>query len=398
MVAQFPAPGLNAEDSFFAKEKNIDYDLENFGRKYVGIMPSGKTKVMTEVRLLAALLQRLYGMNFGDNDEKIKNEFWTITSYYSSLKDLGKASTLVSDDVKDFIVRTANKLFDNRRSLLKVNELTSRVTTNELNNALDVLEKNCYLGENVGTTAQYPTSVVLATNMISVGIDVSRLNVMLMLGQPKLTSEYIQASSRVGRSNPGVIFVQYDATKSRDRSHYEGFKAYHDSFYRFVEPTGVTPFSRPARDRALHSALVALFRQQVPEIADEKEAGNFDKQSYSKIIDEIKTYFIERTQMINDRDSSGAKIDIEEVAEEIDKFFDDWDMLAKSCRSTEPVTPLYYGRSDMMNDKAEDGRKRLLNTYEARSRDGLKRTLTSMRSVDGSVYGQIIIKGGEEIE
>ncbi|WP_334295838.1 helicase-related protein [Aminipila luticellarii] len=105
---------------------------------------------------------------------------------------------------------------------------------------------------------RYASNVLLATNMISVGIDVARLNVMLLVGQPKLTSEYIQASSRVGRSYPGVAFVQYDATKSRDRSHYERFRAYHESFYRFVEPTGATPFSKPARERALHAVVTAM--------------------------------------------------------------------------------------------------------------------------------------------
>lgn len=127
------------------------------------------------------------------------------------------------------IIRTANRMFTGRRLIVSADELTSRVSTTELNETLDKLEKIEYSKENVAAK-RYASNVLLATNMISVGIDVARLNVMLMIGQPKLTSEYIQASSRVGRSFPGVVFVQYDATKSRDRSHYERFRSYHESF------------------------------------------------------------------------------------------------------------------------------------------------------------------------
>lgn len=111
-------------------------------------------------------------------------------------------------------------------------ELTSRVSTTQLNQTLDKLEKNKYSTENMKKhLPPYPCNVLLATNMISVGIDVARLNVMLLVGQPKLTSEYIQASSRVGREYPGVAFTMYDGGKSRDRSHYEQFRPYHESFY-----------------------------------------------------------------------------------------------------------------------------------------------------------------------
>lgn len=302
-VVQFPAPGLDAEDSFFARESTIDYEKGIYGRKYIGIMPSGKTKAMTEIRMMAALMQKAYTMDLPD---EIKDKFWTLTVYFNSLKDLGKASTLVDDDVKDFIIRTANRMFTTRRLIVRADELTSRVSTTELNETLDKLEKIEYSKENM-EAKQYASSVLLATNMISVGIDVARLNVMLMVGQPKLTSEYIQASSRVGRSFPGLCFIQYDATKSRDRSHYERFRSYHESFYRFVEPTGATPFSKPARERALHAVLTAMIRQR-EEWKDDKDAQKFDMGNLEKSISEIQEFILSRIKSINSRSENKLKL------------------------------------------------------------------------------------------
>ena len=278
-VSQFPHPGLDAEDSFFARESIINYDHKIYGRKYVGLMPSGKTKAMMEVRSIAALMQEINTMDLPDD---IKDKFWTLTVYFNSLKDLGKCSTLVDDDVKDFIKRTAYRLGSAKdaRMIARADELTSRVNTTQLNETLDKLEKLCYSKENI-ENKRYPSNILLATNMISVGIDVARLNVMLLVGQPKLTSEYIQASSRVGRSFPGVAFALYDGSKSRDRSHYEQFKPYHESFYKHVEPTGATPFSKPARDRALHAVIIAMVRVLEDELSAEKGAAKFNRKDYA---------------------------------------------------------------------------------------------------------------------
>ena len=240
-ISQFPHPGIDAEDSFFARDADIDYSEGKYGRKYVGLIPSGKTKAMMEVRVLAAILQRVGAMELPD---EVKDKFWTVTAYFNSLKELGKCATLVDDDVKDAIRRTARRMGPGVqiRRTYRADELTSRVNTSLLNRTLDKLEKLDYSQSRI-QKKEYASDVVLATNMISVGIDVARLNVMVIVGQPKLTSEYIQASSRIGREYPGVAFVLYDGTKSRDRSHYEQFRAYHDSFYKAVEPTGVTPFT-----------------------------------------------------------------------------------------------------------------------------------------------------------
>lgn len=384
-VVQFPAPGLDAEDSFFARESTIDYGKGIYGRKYIGIMPSGKTKAMTEIRMMAALMQKVYTMNLPD---EIKDKFWTLTVYFNSLKDLGKASTLVDDDVKDFIIRTANRMFTTRRLIVRADELTSRVSTTELNETLDKLEKIEYSKENM-EAKQYASSVLLATNMISVGIDVARLNVMLMVGQPKLTSEYIQASSRVGRSFPGLCFIQYDATKSRDRSHYERFRSYHESFYRFVEPTGATPFSKPARERALHAVLTAMIRQK-EEWKDDKDAQKFDMRELEKSISEIQEFILNRIKSINARSENQLKDDIEDVRSEMQEFFEKWQELVDECNREGGKIPVYFGRRFMVTPPNSEER-RLLRQYNSAGRDVAIDTLTSMRNVDAPVTGSVVI-------
>lgn len=385
-VVQFPAPGLDAGDSFFAREAEITYSNGVFGRKFIGIMPSGKTKAMTEIRAMAALLQKVFTMPLPD---AAKDKLWTLTVYFNSLKDLGRASTLVDDEVKEFILRTANRMITPRRHIFGSDELTSRVTTTELNETLDKLEKLEYSKKNMDAQ-RYASNVLLATNMISVGIDVARLNVMLMVGQPKLTSEYIQASSRIGRSFPGVVFVQYDATKSRDRSHYERFRAYHESFYRFVEPTSATPFSKPARERALHAVLTAILRQRTG-LSEDKDAINFDKGHLAGAISEIEDFIINRIQSINKRAGKAMKDDIADVRAEMKLFFDEWQKTVDGCNGIGvSPTPYFFGRRFMVTPPAV-GLKRLLKPYNSAGDDVAFETLTSMRNVDSQVKGEILI-------
>jgi hypothetical protein len=237
---------------------------------------------------------------------------------------------------------------------------------------------------------RYASNILLATNMISVGIDVARLNVMLMVGQPKLTSEYIQASSRVGRSFPGVVFVQYDATKSRDRSHYEQFRAYHESFYRFVEPTGATPFSKPARERALHAVLISIIRQQAG-LSEDKDAVNFDSEYFSDIVSNAKQFILDRIKNINKHANNGVNYNVEEVKSEINTFIAEWQSKVDLCVETD--TPLFFGRRFMVNPPSTDV-KRLLKPYNTLGKDNSIETLTSMRNVDTPAKGKVIIWEG----
>ena len=382
-VSQFPHPGLDAEDSFFARESEIDYTKDKYGRKYIGMMPSGKTKAMMEVRSIAALMQKINTMELPD---EVKDKFWTLTVYFNSLRDLGKCSTLVDDDVKNFIKTTAYRLGDARsaRMIARADELTSRVSTTQLNETLDKLEKLNYSKEN-SENKRHPSNILLATNMISVGIDVARLNVMLLVGQPKLTSEYIQASSRVGRSFPGVAFAMYDGSKSRDRSHYEQFKPYHESFYKYVEPTGATPFSKPARDRALHAVVIALVRMLEKDLATDASASTFTQEKYANRIKELKEALSRRAFEISHKINPDMMDDSDETAAEVEAFFDKWEKMAERYEENY----FYYGEKFMAKPLADDeGRlMRIFNT----GKDDAFETMTSMRNVDSMVQGNVLI-------
>ena len=221
--------------------------------------------------------------------------------------------------------------------------------------------------------------------MISVGIDVARLNVMLLVGQPKLTSEYIQASSRVGRSFPGVAFTMYDASKSRDRSHFEQFKQYHQSFYRYVEPTGATPFSKPARDRSLKALLVAMMRNSESSLSAEKDASKFKYEQYAERIEDIKNYIVRRSisiaKLINpDMFNEGANL-----ADEIEEFFRDWETKAEQYDDDH----FSYGEKYLIkHPDPEYGR--LLRAFGTDDNNGFE-AMTSMRNVDSTVTANILV-------
>jgi len=251
----FPGQCLSAGDSFFAyEEKNSDNAP---GRLYVGVFASALPSHATaQVRVVSALLQSVKSIPVAD--EKQRDPYWTAMTYFNSIRELGHAATLIRADISEYLnsIYIRKKITGTERRFINVDrELTSRINSSQITDILEELQKE-YPKE------KYPIDVCLATNMISVGVDIPRLGLMTVIGQPKTTSEYIQATSRVGRSKkgPGLVFTIYNCSKPRDRSHFEHFQEYHSKIYSKVEPTSVTPFSPPARERALHAILVGLIR------------------------------------------------------------------------------------------------------------------------------------------
>ena len=255
-VFLFPPQGLRAGESFFAHE-----DGNAPGRMYVGVFATAlSSHVTAQIRVMAALLQSVKSLS-GRTPEEL-DPYWTLMSYFNSLRELGHAATLIRADITDYLNAMWDRLEirpdvnnDPRRFINADRELTSRVQSSEIPEVLQQLFVRWD-----GTRASQPIDVCLATNMIQVGLDVPRLGLMTVVGQPKTTSEYIQATSRVGRFHPGLVVTVYNPSKPRDRSHFEHFRSYHETIHRWVEPTSVTPFAVPVRDRALHALAITLVR------------------------------------------------------------------------------------------------------------------------------------------
>jgi ATP-dependent helicase YprA (DUF1998 family) len=206
--------------------------------------------------------------------ENPADPYMTVLGYFNSLRELGGARRILEEEVQNTIkayggrkrVGEERGLFQDRKNFSEVLELTSRVSTDKVAEARRRLEAPFHKIEQ-------RVDCAIATNMISVGLDIQRLGLMVVLGQPKTTAEYIQATSRVGRDDqrPGLVITLLNIHKPRDRSHYERFRYYHETFYRSVEVSSVTPFSARALDRGFAGALVGLARNAAPLLTPRRE-------------------------------------------------------------------------------------------------------------------------------
>ena len=355
----FPPPGIDAADSFFARELPIK---DSPGRRYVGIFAPGKSMKTAIDRVYAALL--VAASKVFQQSQTHGDPYMTLVGYFNSLRELGGTVRLLEDDIPMWMLRIVQRpenLGIPNRSLLK-SELTSRMTSSEIPKILDQLENSFASGNG----ERPPIDVLLATNMISVGVDVNRLGLMVVAGQPKTTAEYIQATSRIGRSAPGLVVTIFNWARFRDLSHHERFRTYHETLYRHVEGTTVTPFSSRARDRALHAAFVSMVRLSVPSLARNDQASRFDP-------DDAQVRGIMEALESRARTVSGTVI-AAEVRQELLALSDEW------RRATIPGNLRYALPSQYIGPANTSDL--LLRSAGSDENDGLWPTPDSMRDVE----------------
>lgn len=359
---QFPPAGVDHDNSFFAVKADAD---KRPARTYIGLCEMGGS--------IADLLIRVYSTLFFSKalfikqgkDTDIIDQYFTTVGYFNALRDLGASSTIIQDrmftHIRNLVARTFKKESDQYQitpsdvRVFEYSELTSRKSSKEIKDTLDQLahrydEPGCY-------------SYVLASNMLSVGIDIDRLGVMTVYNQPKSNAEYIQATSRVGRRNPGIVLAMYNNMRSRDKSHYEQFGYYHKSFYRYVEATSVTPFSLRAIEKALHCIFISLIRLTIPSLSPNESARYFHADIDDVV--HIRDYIVKRVGEIVPN-----HIDFASTA--LRNFSQDWEDVALDNSNT-----LCY--------KSYSGFPSLLSSAEEDSMFGLPKILNSLRNVDPTV-------------
>jgi len=334
MISIFPAPGTTIDDNFFSHDTSSNPIKSNSpGRLYLGICAPGRGPQTPTIRIWTALLREAYNLrqkNGGDDIES--DQFWTVVGYFNAIRELAAALGLFRADIRERIRQTGGLT----RPLDSFIELSSRMESSEIPTAL----------KQLSTFPNNPIDAVFSTSMFGTGVDVDRLGLMIVHGQPKTTANYIQATGRVGRKMAGLVVTFLRATRPRDLDHYEFFVGYHQSLSRFVEAITVHPFSPRAREIALGPVAISLLRNAetifgekvstawVPEDRYNRVRGRV-VQSGSRIITnrynskEVKAIF----NAIDERSKNqpiGCKPPVGVTRKEIVSDFDKWKATAES--------------------------------------------------------------------
>jgi hypothetical protein len=214
-----------------------------------------------------------------------------------------------------------------------------------------------------------------------VGVDIPRLGLMMVMGQPKTTADYIQSTSRVGRGDsPGLIVTMLSGIRSRDRSHYESFRSYHESIYRSVEPTSVTPFSLAARKRSLAPAFVAVCRHLTADLGDLNGAAELFHCEHAARLEMMKEEFLDRCKQADPSEATGTR-------EQLSDFIERWQGLARAGNNK---ALRYFPANWVIRARQEDHVLVMRDCHRALEPVEIARNLeiapSSLRHVDHEVF------------
>ena len=313
----FPHNGVDYDDSFFAfykREKKDGQEKYISKRKYIGIMPTGRTQMTTQMRLAAILLvhRAIFEAEHSQDSgfEFAANNYYSVISYFNSLKEVGKTDALFYTEYSKYVRRLFKRVMPYGNLLecfYSMNELSEAELSGRLTGA-EVNEKFAEVGQNWSIEKRLPhkengewvkgstpPDYILATNMISVGLDVGRFNTIIMNSMPRNIAEYIQASSRVAREQKGLVLTLHNPFRSRDVSHYEKFREFHEKLYFYVEPISITPFSKKSVEKYLALYLAAIVRHSYDKLADRNSASKINESNLSDQIKQmVADYFNQR--------------------------------------------------------------------------------------------------------
>lgn len=347
-TAIFPPPGISRSDSFFAQA-----DISSPSRLYVGVASPGRGPKLVFLRTLQTLLAGAEALATGGVDDPA-DAYLTALCYFNALRELGGARRIVDDEVRAHLgsygsnrvrLQPTGQPFANRQ-LREIQELTSRYSTDK------VSEARTRLGRPAREKSA--VDVALATNMISVGLDIGRLGLMVVQGQPKTAAEYIQATSRVGREahKPGLVVTLLNVHKPRDRMHYEQFRSFHKSFYRAVEATSVTPFSTRALDRALAATLVAGVRHFEPSLTPNDAASRASQydEAFAEVAEAV------RNKMAQ---SDASQAEVDRCLKRLDALKDAWIDIADA--QTSGGDPFKYANEQPVRRLLQDPQSQQAN-------------------------------------
>lgn len=380
-VNLFPKPGVECDDSFFAfyrrKYKNSEKENEQYlsRRKYIGVLPTGRTQIWMQMRLAAIImthraifeLQELQDKSPLDFDaysnfEKAMDYYHTTISYFNSLKEVGKTQSQVQTYILKELRRVFNRVIRPQKLMhslytygpIQESELTGRLSGEEVKNELknvetkwDAQNRFAYIQKDEIARGNVPPEFVVATNMISVGIDVSRFNTIIMNSMPRNTAEYIQASSRVARNDYGLVLTVHHPFRARDMSHYEKFIEFHEKMYSYVEPISITPFTKKSVERYMGLYLATMIRHttRFTDRESARDISSISDEELSSIISEITVYFDNRKERLSNFDKLINNLLKEENVTQINQWikeaFEEWKELEENLDDS---TDLVFNR------------------------------------------------------